>query len=161
MLPKNCTMKTKRTHQATLWKGNGMDTRTCLVHLTMCISTNTPSPLWSLVVVAASSLEDASLQEVVDGLCIYRVKWLQPFILKSWKNTWCSLKENCGDLYCSRNVTPSIQPKLHTNGLKTMLLLFWRGQVKAQTTIQLGICGWTWNGLFPYNSHAIWQSLSS
>lgn len=46
-----------------------------------------------------------------------------------------------GDLYPSRTMTLSIQSKLHANVLKTTVLMFWSGHVRAQTLIQLRICG--------------------
>lgn len=41
---------------------------------------------------------------------------------------------------------PQIQQKLHRNVLKTTRWMFWSGQVKAQISIQLRICCWTWKG---------------
>lgn len=36
-----------------------------------------------------------------------------------------------------------IQTKLHINGFKTKMLMSCSGQIRAQSSIQQGICGWT------------------
>lgn len=48
------------------------------------------------------------------------------------------LQENCdlGDLF-DKTTSPNIQSKLHKNGLKTTMLMFWSGQVRVQTSVQL------------------------
>ena len=76
---------------------------------------------------------------------------------------WFSLQENYDlgeDLFSSKTMTPSIQQKLNRKGSKTTRRMFWSGQVKAQNSVHLRNCGWTWKELFTPDPQATWQRLS-
>ena len=81
---------------------------------------------------------------------------------KSWRTTSFSRQEKYDlgkDSFSSTRKTWSIWQKLYRSGLKTTRWMFLSSRIKAQTSIQWRICGWTWKRLFTPQSQCLLTGL--
>ncbi len=92
------------------------------------------------------------------GALRWRDLWTVPNNSQYWHKTSRLLLESWKvNSSFSTTTTQSIHPNQQKKGFTRKRLKFWNGPARAQTWIQLKICGMIWRRLYTGDAIAIWQ----